>query len=150
MKINIAKALKIKNRIAKKVTELRDIVRAGNSRRSDQPETTSVEKAYSDLLSESQKLWEIKYLISRHSAGISAKLVSLSEFKGEIAWLRQIRTVEKVEKQAFGDTFETYTWTNFLTANQILALINEKQQICDDLQDGIDEYNAMTTFDWPY
>ena len=148
MKINIAKAMKIKNRIAKRVSDLREIIRKENCKRSDQTKAFDLQAIYDELIKETANLCKIKSLISQHSVGVCDKLVELSESKGELAWLRTLSATNKTEKIAYGDTVETYTWDSFLDVSEISKLINSVQDQCNLLQDEIDEYNAMTTFDW--
>jgi hypothetical protein len=151
MKINIAKALKIKNRIVQKMITSRNTLHHKNSWRSDNPksveELQEIAKTYKE---EFEKLKQIKILLSQNSVGIVPALVELAETKGEIAFYNEMVVREGPEKMAYGKEVYDYVWTSFITGNQKAEILDDLNEKCAELQDQIDDFNAKTFFDWPH
>jgi uncharacterized protein Veg len=148
--MNIAKALKVKNRLAGEVSKLQDIVRRENSRRNDNPSKVNVEESYSSLFNTINSLIALKASISRASAAIADKLSRLTELKAHINWINSLPTREGIEKISYGHSKDVhdYEWTAFFNRERLDAEIEVLQDEINKLQDEVDDYNAKTSVDY--
>jgi hypothetical protein len=147
--MNIAKALKTKNRFAGEISKLQEIFRRENSKRSDNTSSVDAQKVYADLLLQLDRITRLKGSISRASAPIAEKLVRLSELKGIINWLQGVPYKEGEEKASYG-TKEVYTyeWKAFLNREKLDEQVDLFQVEINQLQDEIDDFNAKTQIDF--
>jgi len=147
--MNIAKALKVKNRLVGEVAKLQEIVRRENSRRNDNTSKVDVAKTVETLNTTREKLIQLKAAIATASAPVSVKLANLSETKSFINWLATLPTRDGDEKVAHGTKeVETYTWKAHFTRQALDDLLGTEQKKVETLQDEVDEYNAKTQVDW--
>jgi len=144
--MNIAKALKVKNRIAGELAQLRALFATENSRREDSASKVdrwqildNAEKLQADLVS-------IKARIARASAPIAEKLAQLSEAKSQLAFVNTLLVKEHAERIYAGPGVpeRVLQWNACL--GQLEKLEKEKaiQAQINNLQDEIDEFNAST------
>lgn len=147
--MNIAKALKVKNRLAGDLSKLQEVARRENSRRNDNPSQIDVDKIFGVLKQTSETLARLKASISRASAPIADKLAFLTELKNYINWVSCLPTREGEEKVSYGHSSEiaVYNWTAYLNRQNLDLEIESIQIKINALQDEIDEFNASTTID---
>lgn len=143
--MNIAKALKVKNRLAGEVSRLQDIFRRENSRRNDNISTIDRPKAYEAVLEAFEKLVKLKGAINEATAKIAPKLAELSEYKLFLSYISSVPTREGPEiEQCYGSTPIQYEWNSYLNRAEIDKKVEHYQNKINELQDEIDEYNAKT------
>jgi len=147
--MNIAKALKVKNRLIGEVTKLQEIVRRENSRRNDNTSKVDVAAMLCQLDDTREKLIQLKAAIAIASAAISEKLVRLSEKKTYVNWIDSLPTRDGKEKVALGTKeVETYEWKAYYNRQALDELVIGERKAIEKLQDEVDEFNAKTTIAW--
>ena len=148
--MNIAKALKVKNRLAGEVTRLQELFRRENSRRSDNLSTVDVGQVEKDLLSTVGNLIRLKAALCTASAPIGNKLAELAESKTLLTFYLALPTREGEEQAFAGPTRDVikFQWTAFHNRAAVDKAGVELQQKINDLQDEIDDYNARTKVEY--
>ncbi len=144
MKVNLAKALKIKNRLAGELSRLRSILKRENSRRDDNPSKVDPKEIHRLITTTAEKLIFTKSAISRANIDIYATLAELEEIKSEISYLQLLPVKEGIEKTSVGYSKEVaeYNWTAYLNQASIDEQVKKLQIMADERQDRIDAYNA--------
>jgi len=155
--MNIAQALKEKNRIAGRLANLQTQFAKYNRYRSDQKPIENPTALFEKLLIERARLNQIKYQIQKANAGIAAELVYIAEAKAMLAYLTRLSessnvalrgSTEQVYNRSTGDYVDsTYTIEYGLDAADLREQIEHYQKQIEDLQDKIDNYNAVTQID---
>jgi hypothetical protein len=146
--MNLAQALKQKNRLAGELTRLQEIFQRENSRRNDNPSTVKPEEIWSKIQEVSEQLGVLKAKIATANVGIYSAIERMAELKGRIAYVKMVpkREGEEVEQPHYGSTAQPtkYTWTAFMNQQQADTLVFDLQKQIDTLQDQVDAYNATT------
>lgn len=152
--ISLNKALKIKNRLSGELAKLQAVAVQNNSVREDQKEgkTVVLENVWTEMAATRAALINLKGKIAVASSGIAEKLVKMAELKAEIAFLNSLAVKEGSEDFVTGygsnASVKTVKWDSYISAARKAELIREFQYIIDNLQDEIDEYNAVTKVDF--
>lgn len=143
--MNIAKALKQKNRLVQSIQTQKEIISRENSRRNDNTSTIDVAKEYETLRKLVSELCALKAKISAASVPIVEKIVKLQEAKLLISHLKSLNTRNGPENVAYGQsTVVNYTWTAFITNERRDDEIKSLETQIQLLQDEVDEFNALT------
>lgn len=149
--MNIAQALKEKNRIAGRIAKLQRQVVQYNSYQvseSDQREFNSKELLVK-LQKEKCALVSIKTRIANANSGIVDKLVKLAEGKAEMAfWSCFTSGANRTNKQVYNHAKSEYvdiTFINTIPSKEVSENIDRVQGLIESLQDAIDNYNATTS-----
>lgn len=144
--MNIAKALKVKNRLVGELNNLQQIFNRENSRRNDNPSTVDVEEVYRKITNTFSKLVALKGAINEASAPISVKLVTLAETKQYINFIKGIPCREGEELTLVGSNREklSYQWKAFFNKENLDKQQENLQLQINKLQDDIDTFNAVT------
>lgn len=155
--MNIAQALKEKNRIAGRLVNLQNQFSKYNRYRSDQKPVEDPKVLWEKLLIERARLNQIKYQIQKANVGIAAELVYIAEAKAMLSYLTNLSnssnvalrgSTEQAYNRATGDYVESnYTVEYGLDAADLRDQIEHYQKQIEDLQDKIDNYNAITQID---
>ena len=159
MRMNLPKALKIKNRLAGDMTRLQALIKRDNSVEqhfteessrvvidaASEKHTTEVAKFLGDLESTRAMLVAIKAAISCANAGVYERIVTMNEAKSEIAFWREVpvQNGHSIEERYGGTPVKHLHHAAFDQA-YVDARLKELQTKVDALQDEIDEYNAST------
>lgn len=145
--MNIAKALKVKNRLVGEVNRLKEIIRRENSRRDDNPSKIDVNSVVEEFLKASTRLSILKGEIQKANVGIFDSLALLEESKNSLNWLKTLPTREGEEVDFIGRDQEklTHKWTAYYNQERLDKEVKKLEDFISLLQDGIDEYNAKTT-----
>jgi len=151
MSMNISKALKEKNRIAGRISKLQTQVSKYNRYKKDSAKEFSSKELLESLQTEWAYLIDIKSKIAKANAGISDKLVQLTEAKAELSFWNGISNTgpseEVVSESKYVGGQYIYVDTVMIcdiTNKSVQTNINRIQKLIEDLQDEIDEYNATT------
>lgn len=144
--MKIAKALKVKNRLAGEVASLQEIFKRENSRRSDNPSKVDSEEVLKNLSEKRSDLIDLKGRISVASAKIAHKLVGLFELKLEKNFLASLPTREGEEVTFVGRDQEklVHVWQAYVNREKLDKLLTKAQDQINSLQDEIDAYNGCT------
>lgn len=147
MKINLAQALKIKNRLAGRIAELEEVARIYNVSLGNQP-TLDLAEVWEELVRTRNKLIQLKTALAQGSVGIAYELATLAETKARLAFYRTIPIQEHFASRLVDGKPTEYYPTNYLTTPLRLEYQKEAQKIIDQTQDRVDAYNAITLIDW--
>lgn len=142
--MNIAQALKEKNRLIGELNRAKEILRRENPRRNDSQSKVDREAVWNKIKSLTNAVVEIKTKISVANTGIYDKIALLAEMKSRISDLESMPKREGDEILFIGRDQEkmTYQWESYLNTQRIDEEIEATQKLCDRLQDDIDAYNA--------
>lgn len=153
-RINLHKALKIKNRLAGELSRLRGIAQRENSKKEG---TCKVDMP--DLYRQIQDVWEklieIKTRLAEANIGIYRSLETMAELKTSMAHLNNLNVSEGEEKEHVG----LFEQKNGVQPKVYKIIAYKNQEIVDQdlkacqleinrLQDEVDDYNAKTTIAW--
>jgi hypothetical protein len=146
MNVNLARALKVKNRLAGELTRLRRVLSRENSRRNDNTSKINPKEIDNLIGATVLKLIATKSAITCANIDIYPQLAKLEEIKSQIAYFQILPIKEGVDKQAIGYSKEVieYTWTAYLNQEAVDKKIKSLQITADELQDEIDTFNAKT------
>jgi len=147
--MNIAKALKVKNRLVSEISRLQDIFRRENSRRDDSQSLVDLVKIESELSETRSNLIRLKGALNKASAPISESLAELAERKTEILFLKGLMTRVGPEVIVYGnDNKLEYNWSSFYSREIVDEKVKAVQVAIDELQDKIDCFNARTKVEY--
>ena len=149
MGITLAKSLKCKNRLAQRIGKVSGDIQTYNSRPAGSISPVDVETLYATRQEFVAKLSELKLKIIQANVGIWAKIVRISEAKGEIDFWKRVPTTDGKNFAAMGyrDT-ELLEYEAVYKKSDVDAKISELEKEVDKLQDAIDVYNHNTTVDF--
>ena len=143
-KVTIARALKEKNRIAGRLAKAREQVGKENSCDKKVPRGIDVVETFAQSKVLRDRLIAIKSAIAIANQPIVAKIIELDEVKSEIAYLNGLNVKEGVFVESnYGSRVESEI-DAVIRKPQVLEEIAALQTRADRLQDGLDEFNAMT------
>ena len=154
--MNIAKALKVKNRLIHKINTKLTKINQENSfvvehiTCSAEDKHDTVTKLYTEVFDVLKpKLQRIKVEIQKANLGIADQLVEIQEKKAQLAFLKGLPIKEGKELLSeYRDNSPLVTRISVFTENDKDQKIAECQQRIEDLQDEIDAYNAATTINF--
>jgi len=145
--MNIKQALKEKNKLVKKITDLMDRVNRYNSVdeggvRSYEPETTL--RVVTDYVEE---LVELKTKIHKANAEVYDKIFRMSEYKSFVKYLRSLNCTEgTVIQRGYGET-TTRQMTTVITEVQRDQMVEKYESMIDQIQSELDAHNATAHID---
>jgi len=151
MRANLAKALRIKNRVIGELAVLQKIFMRENSRRNDNLSKIDVKAIDEQIAEKWDELIAIKSAITVANVELYPKLAQLAETKAKLAFLSLLQTKEGEEKASVGYGGETitYNWTAYLNREAVDQRAKKLQELADSLQDDIDQYNATHYVELP-
>lgn len=144
--MNLAQALKLKNRLAGELVKQQQILQRENARRSDSVSKVDRERTWNNIRELSARLGELKGKITQANIGIYPSLERMAELKSRIAYLNSLPKREGEEVTFVGRDQEEkkYHWNSFINQESCDAMVAELQEKINELQDKVDEYNATT------
>lgn len=145
--MNLAQALKKKNRLAGEIARQQAILTRENARRNDSVSTVDRKAVMEQIILLSKELGYLKADIAKANVGIYSDLERMAEYKSLISFYQGLPKREGEEVNFVGRDQEklTYTWNSYITQEECDKKVAELQQIINDLQDKVDAYNATTT-----
>lgn len=144
--MNLAQALKLKNRLAGELSRKQQILERENARRNDSVSKVDREAVWNEIVDLSTKLGELKGRITRANVAIYPSLERMAELKSRITFLHNLPKREGEDVSFIGRDNEklTYVWDSFINQEKSDWLVNVLQQEINSLQDKVDAYNATT------
>lgn len=144
--MNLAQALKLKNRLAGELVRKQQILQRENSRRSDSVSKVDRESVWNEIVDISDQLGVLKGRITRANVGIYPSLERMAELKSRIAFLNNLPKREGEDVSFVGRDNEklTYTWDSFINQERADDEVTQLQEEINTLQDKVDAYNATT------
>lgn len=142
--MNLAQALKQKNRIAGELVRQQQILQRENARRSDSVAKVNAQTVWETILKLSAELGELKGKITTANVGIYPMLERMAELKSRVAFLAHLQKREGPEVEYVGRDQEKveYIWKSYINQEKADELTAELQKQINDLQDQVDTYNA--------
>lgn len=141
-KVNLARALKEKNRVAGKLAQARALVRQENSKDVKLPRGIDVKAVYDEAQVLEARLIAIKTAIAVANAPIVSKIIELDEVKSEISYLNGLDVKEGVfEESSYGGKIVREI-TAVIRRQDVLDEVARLQKRAEGLQDELDEFNA--------
>jgi DNA repair exonuclease SbcCD ATPase subunit len=141
--ISLAKALKLKSRLAGRVTKLTEDIKAYNSVQ-DGAEAVDVKARFAERAEAVARLTDLKAAISRANLPIQKAIFELAERKAEVALLNELPTKNGVYQEGY-PTAGAVTYVAQLRKADVDARAAELEAEIDRLQDRLDEFNHETT-----
>jgi hypothetical protein len=144
--MNLAQALKLKNRLAGELVRKQQVLERENARRNDSVSKVDRETIWDEVIELSDRLGELKSRITQANVAIYPSLERMAELKSRIALIERLNKREGEEVNLFGRDNEkmTYTWDSFINQERADDEIAQIQEEINSLQDIVDVYNATT------
>lgn len=153
--LNLAQALKHKNRLAGEIARAREIIQRENSRKENQATRADVRAIFDRAVAQSRELAAFKGAIAAANAGVVAgeqgiygKLNLQAELRGLITFLKGLDTKEGEEVERVGflprDEAIRTIFVVTIARDEVDRLVASFQLEIEKLQDEIDEFNATT------
>jgi len=146
-KINLAKALKVKNSLISEINRSKAVFARENSRKEGSTSKVDREQLWDQISVKTQQLVKLKGQIAAANIAIYPTLALMEEAKSAITFLQQLNTTDGkvVEHSRYGTgpNLET-NFSAFITQDGVDKRVNEFQKIIEDAQDAVDAYNATT------
>ena len=142
--MNLAQALKKKNRLAQKIIKLQQEIQKENSARADDPRKIKVEVSMKDLDSTVSELIKLKVAIFVAATPMREHILKIGELKSRIVFLGGISTSEGIVND-YGDDPVQYkaVYDKVWIKNQI----EECEELIDTIQDELDKFNYATNIE---
>ena len=139
MQISLAKALKLKNRLAGRLNRVQEDIRGNNSVLLEQRDQTDVKKMLTERDALSEYLIELKTKIAFANNEIQERLIRIGEYKSQLTWLSSLPTRDGVERHSYQNT--ELTWVAAVKKSDVLDQTKKLEAMIDQMQDEIDGYN---------
>ena len=140
--MKLAKALKLKNKLAGEVAHLKELLAQQNSRSTKQKFDYDNHKVLAELRAKIAELVATKAAIGAANAAVYAKIFRLAELKGLATTLKGLSTKEGVYAESLGYAqsveVEYVAQIKKSEADQLVAELEAEIQA---LQDALDEFN---------
>jgi hypothetical protein len=145
-KINLAKALKEKNRLVGEINRLKAIIERENSREENSTSKVDCKDLWDRLANATEALINIKTSVFKANANIYDKIVRMGELKNCVEWIKRLNTQDGVIETSASYTGVPvkHTYTAFRKQADIDNMVDSLQGQIALLQDDLDVYNATT------
>lgn len=137
--ISLAKALKVKNRLAGRLAKVTSNIAAYNSMVQGRTTEANVADAVNERELLVKALINLKTAIYEGNRGIYRQIISIVEKKGEVQFLNALNTRNGSEPGYQG---QDIVYVATLKKAEVDKRIKKLEKEIDDLQDEIDKYNA--------
>ncbi|MBR2838737.1 MAG: hypothetical protein IKE55_08140 [Kiritimatiellae bacterium] len=150
--MTVARALKEKERIARKLAKAKELFATSNCVRADEEREIDIKETYESMRGLQRQYVAIKRAIAVANAGISPSLVEMLAVRAELAFYTNLRcresemSEEMVRADGDGERMVRRrvkivynTFVNEKTRQEILENLTKR---LDDLQDEVDNFNA--------
>ncbi|MCD6434836.1 MAG: hypothetical protein J7L15_00380 [Clostridiales bacterium] len=140
--MKLAKALKEKNRLVKKIRELQVDISTYNSVVSDSEREVDIKSLMTELDQKVNELIVLKTKIFEASRPIRESIFRLSELKSKTSFLSGIDTTRgKVRSRHVMSSDATVEYNAVLTKIDVDSLIENSENEIDSIQEEIDTFN---------
>ena len=141
--MNIAKALKRKNKLASELETLKARFRASNSLIEGNKRNYNTKTVYDEIIAKESELVNLKLSIAKANIGIVEKIYQIAELKGRVQMLKSTSTNEGTHNIGYSEKTSTYVVE--LNEIEINEMVLKLETEIEALQDAIDTYNHTTT-----
>ena len=149
-KMTVARALKEKERIARRLAKAKELFASINCVRPDEDRPCDVKEAYEQMVDLQRQYVAIKKAIAVANAGISPVLVEMLAVRAELAFYTNLRCIESETSDEWVTVENGHqerrrvktVYDTFLTGRMRREKQDELTKRLDDLQDEVDQFNA--------
>jgi hypothetical protein len=140
--MTLAKALKKKNRLIQKISELqREVQNTNSSTEAEMDRKISTTESMTELEERTEELIKLKISLFIASTPMRETILRLSELKSRIQFLRGIDTTEG-KQWAYGDReVESFAVYDIL---YVKVEVEKCEKSIDELQEQLDKFNHTT------
>lgn len=139
--INLSRALKLKNRVVHRLSQLDSQITGGNSALEGNHEY-DVRALYKERMQLAEQLVRLKAALSATNQPIQALIFELAECKALVAMLGRIDTKHGTAVEGFSGAKATYVAQ--LRKPEVDREVRRAEQEIDRLQDELDRFNHRT------
>ena len=147
MKMSLARALKERSRLAGKLKRDFDILNKENSVIAGSERSFDLKAVFAECRELHERLVALKRAIAAANAPIAGKLAEMDEVKSMISYLREVDTTVGYKQRGYGE--EKVCMEVVLGAAELSAEAERLQTRAEELQDELDEFNALTEVEVP-
>ena len=142
--MNIKQALKEKNKLAKKVTDLMDRTNRNNSMDEGAVRSYDPKESLEQALQMVDDLVNLKTKMHMANAEVYDKIFRMSEYKSLVKYLKTLNCSQgTIVTSRYGDS-TTRQMTTVITEVERDALVEKYETLIDTLQTELDTHNATT------
>ena len=142
--MNIKQALKEKNKLAKKVTDLMDRTNRNNSMDEGAVRSYDPKESLEQALQMVDDLVNLKTKMHMANAEVYDKIFRMSEYKSLVKYLKTLNCSQgTIVTSRYGDT-TARQMTTVITEVERDALVEKYETLIDTLQTELDTHNATT------
>jgi hypothetical protein len=147
-KIKLAKALKLKNKLAGELAKIKGKVREHNSYPAENKPNYDAGELWEEYTAKSDELIDLKQRIAGANVAIYSKIYRISELKDRLGQLRRLPTKEGTHKEldwSGGErTYINKEYHAVFSDVDVDEMSVDLENEIERLQDEIDEYNHST------
>ena len=142
--MNIKQALKEKNKLAKKVTDLMDRTNRNNSMDEGAVRSYDPKESLEQALQMVDDLVNLKTKMHMANAEVYDKIFRMSEYKSLVKYLKALNCSQgTIVTSRYGDS-TARQMTTVITEVERDALVEKYETLIDNLQTELDTHNATT------
>ena len=142
--MNIKQALKEKNKLAKKVTDLMDRTNRNNSMDEGAVRSYDPKESLEQALQMVDDLVNLKTKMHMANAEVYDKIFRMSEYKSLVKYLKTLNCSQgTIVTSRYGDS-TARLMTTVITEVERDALVEKYETLIDNLQTELDTHNATT------
>jgi hypothetical protein len=142
--MNIKQALKEKNKLAKKVTDLMDRTNRNNSMDEGAVRSYDPKESLEQALQMVDDLVNLKTKMHMANAEVYDKIFRMSEYKSLVKYLKTLNCSQgTIVTSRYGDS-TARQMTTVITEVERDALVEKYETLIDNLQTELDNHNATT------
>jgi hypothetical protein len=142
--MNIKQALKEKNKLAKKVTDLMDRTNRNNSLDEGAVRSYDPKESLEQALQMVEDLVNLKTKMHMANAEVYDKIFRMSEYKSFVKYLKTLNCSQgTIVTSRYGDS-TARQMTTVITEVERDALVEKYETLIDNLQTELDTHNATT------
>lgn len=142
--MNIKQALKEKNKLAKKVTDLMDRTNRNNSMDEGAVRSYDPKESLEQALQMVDDLVNLKTKMHMANAEVYDKIFRMSEYKSLVKYLKVLNCSQgTIVTSRYGDS-TTRQMTTVITEVERDGLVEKYETLIDNLQTELDTHNATT------
>jgi len=142
--MNIKQALKEKNKLAKKVTDLIERTNKYNSMDEGAVRSYDPRVSLDQTLSSIEELITLKTNIHKANAEVYGKIFRMSEYKSLVKYLKSLNCTQgTVVVSRYGDV-SSRNMTTVITEVERDEMVERYESLIDELQSELDTHNATT------
>lgn len=145
--ISLAKALKLKNRLAGRLNKIQQDIATYNSVLSEQSGKVDVPELLKQREQIAENLIFLKTKIIASNAEIQGDIIRQGELKAKLTWLSIIDTRDGNERHGYQNT--DITWIATLKKNDVDKETRKLESEIDAIQDRLDNFNHTQKLDVP-